>query len=272
MPSPIKQALIHHKNLYTLLLKLTYRDITARYKGSKAGMLWTLLTPIILLIVYSFVFGYVFQARWQGTSSENESQTLFALNLFSGMLIHGALSEVLTRNCSIYSAHTNYVKKIIFPLWILPITTALSTLFQASINLLILLTGLLIVQGSFHWQVLLLPFLILPFILTLFGIALLIASIGVYLKDLQQVMPLVTTILLFISPVFYPVSVLPESFQMVMHFNPLTSVIEMLRAVVFLGKLPTSGYMISSMLYGAAIFWVGFSVYKRLKVGFSDVL
>lgn len=270
MLSQTRRLLTKNKSLYYLLLRLTYRDIAARYKGSKAGLLWTLLTPIILLLVYSFVFGYVFQARWQGTV--NDSKAFFALNLFAGMLVHGALAETLTRSCNIFSAHSNYVKKIIFPLWTLPVATVLSSAFQAAINLLVLLIGLMTLQATFHWQAILLPLLILPFIVTLIGISLLIASVGVYLKDLQQILPLITTVLLFISPVFYPVSALPESFQILMHANPLTSVIEMLRATVLHGQLPTLPNFIISILYGATTCCLGLFIYNRLKVGFADVL
>ncbi len=257
------------RNSLFLLAKLAVRDIAIRYKGSAAGYFWAFISPLLLLVVYSFVFGYVFKARWMGADT---SKTFFALNLFAGMIVHGCMAETIIRASTVYQNNSNYVKRIVFPLWVLPVIPLATALFHAVISFIVLVMAYIVIEQNLHWQVLLLPLLMLPFIMVLLGLAWLLASVGLFVKDLSQILPLVTTILLFMSPVFYPASALPEEIRPLMYLNPLTPSIEVVRNVLFEGCLPSLIAYLVSLLCGGLVAAFGFCVFYRLRVGFSDLL
>lgn len=256
-------------NYLYLLTQLARRDIASRYQGSAAGLLWAFFSPVLMLLVYTFVFGYVFKARWLGAETD---RSFFALNLFAGMLVHGFFAECAIRSPGLLQQHSNFVKRIIFPLWLLPLVPLASALFHTCISFLVLFLAHLVIVQVVHWQLLLLPFLLVPFVLFLLGLVWIISALGVYLKDLSQIIPILVTVLMFMSPVFYPAEALPEQIRPIMYMNPLTPAIETLRAVLFHGELP------SALSYGVSFFvsvlfaMLGFVIFNRLKVGFSDVL
>lgn len=257
------------KNHCYLLWQLTRRDIATRYQGSAVGLLWAFFSPVLMLLVYTFVFGYVFKARWMGAETD---RSFFALNLFAGMLVHGFFAECAIRSPGLLQQHSNFVKRIVFPLWLLPIVPLASALFHTCISFLVLFLAHLAIVQTVHWQLLLLPFLLVPFFIFLLGLVWMLSALGVYLKDLAQIIPIMVTVLMFMSPVFYPAEALPEQIRPIMYMNPLTPAIETLRAVLFEGQLP------SLIAYGVALFvsiafaTLGFFIFKRLKVGFADVL
>lgn len=252
-----------------LLTQLARRDIASRYQGSAVGLLWAFFSPVLMLLVYTFVFGYVFKARWLGAETD---RSFFALNLFAGMLVHGFFAECAIRSPGLLQQHSNFVKRIVFPLWLLPIVPLASALFHTCISFLVLFLAHLAIVQTVHWQLLLLPFLLVPFFIFLLGLVWMLSALGVYLKDLAQIIPIMVTVLMFMSPVFYPAEALPEQIRPIMYMNPLTPAIETLRAVLFEGQLP------SLIAYGVALFvsiafaTLGFFIFKRLKVGFADVL
>lgn len=255
-------------NLY-LLAQLTRRDIASRYQGSAVGLLWAFLAPVLMLLVYTFVFGYVFKARWMGAETNT---SFFALNLFAGMLVHGFLAECVTRSPTLMQQHTNFVKRIVFPLWLLPLVPLASALFHTAISFLVLFVAHTLIMQTVHWQLLLLPLLILPFMFFLSGLVWMLSALGVFFKDLAQITPIVVTVLMFMSPVFYPAQALPEHLRPLMYMNPLTPAIETVRAVLFAGELPSLLGYGAYLLAGCAFALLGLLVFKRLKVGFADVL
>ena len=257
-----------NQRLY-LLWQLGRRDIASRYKGSSFGLLWTILSPLLLLIVYTFVFSVVFQARW---GQVNDSKTFFALNLFAGMILHGFLAECISRSTNVLQAHTNYVKRIVFPLRLLPATLIFSALFHAGISTLVLIAAHAVLNGTLHWQVVGLPLLVLPLVLFTLGLCWGLAALGVFIRDLGQLMPMLTTVLLFTAPVFYPVSALPERFQHWMLLNPLTTPIEMTRDLLFAQQWPQALTYGHSLLVAVAALLVGSFLFNRLRPGFSDAL
>lgn len=252
-----------------LLWQLTRRDISARYRGSRLGLLWTLVAPLILLAVYSFVFSVVFQARW-GQGEQNK--VFFALNLFAGMIVHGLLTETMARSCGCILEHSNYVKRVVFPLQLLPLTTLLSALFHALVSLGILLLATTLTQHSLHWQLLALPVVLVPVVLYAAGLGWLLAALGTFIRDLGQVMPMLATILLFTAPVFFPISALPEQFQGWLTLNPLTSSIEMLRGVLFAQQLPSASQYAHSLGTACLMLLTGYFVFNRLRPGFADAV
>lgn len=257
------------KNNFYLLSQLTRRDIASRYQGSAVGILWAFLAPVLMLLVYTFVFGYVFKARWMGAETNT---SFFALNLFAGMLVHGFLAECVTRSPTLMQQQTNFVKRIVFPLWLLPLVPLTSALFHTAISFLVLFFAHSVMMQTVHWQLLLLPVLIVPFVFFLTGLVWILSALGVYFRDLAQITPIVVTVLMFMSPVFYPAQALPENIRPLMYMNPLTPAIETVRAVLFEGQLPSMmGYSVY-LIAGFSFALLGLLVFNRLKVGFADVL
>ena len=267
-PNPLKNDL---RRLYDVASPLFKRDIFARYRGSWMGLAWTFLVPLMMLAVYTFMFGSVFQMRWSETT-EPAGMLDFALILFVGLITHSFATEVLTRSPTIIVGHVNLVKRVVFPLQILPLMTVASALFQYFVSLLVFLLFQLVATGTISLGILWLPLIIAPFTLLLVGFAWILAGATVYFRDIAQLMGLAATVMLFMSPVFYPVSRLPEHLWPIFLINPLTFIIEQSRAVVFSEALPDfEGLMVYSLV-AALVAWFGFTSFQRMRKGFSDVL
>ena len=265
------RAMVVHLWRYRgLIVRLTKRDVLGRYKGSLLGLAWSFVTPIIMLVIYTFVFTVVFNARWGVGGEENKG--IFALQLFAGLIVHGILAEVLTRSPSLILANTNYVKKVVFPLEILPLVPLGSALFHASISSLVLIAAQLVVLGSIPWTFWMLPLVLLPLLILAMGISWLLASLGVFLRDIGQTMGLIATMLLFLSPIFYPISALPENFHGVIQANPLTFIIEQVRAVLLEGQLPDIMGLLKYLAVSLGVAWLGFAWFQKTRKGFADVL
>lgn len=251
---------------------MTRREVVGRYRGSVAGLAWSFLHPLMMLAVYTFFFSVVFKARWgSGGGAESENRPMFALLLFIGLIVHGFFSEVVNRAPTLLLNHANYVKKVVFPLEILPVVTLGSAIFHAAASVLVLLAAIA-VFGQLHLTVLLMPLVLLPVALFALGLGLFLASLGVYLRDVSQTMGLLTTLLLFMSPVFYPVEALPPRLQPLMLLNPLTIVIEQARAVVIWGRMPNFLQLAVHVLVSLSVTWAGYAWFQRTRRGFSDVL
>ncbi len=253
-----------------LIVQMTTRDVIGRYKGSFVGIFWSLLNPLIMLAVYTFVFSVVFKARW-GASAE-ESRTEFAVVLFVGMIVHGFLAEVLTGAPAVILSNVNFVKKVIFPLEILPVVRLAASLFHSAVSLLVLVAAIAMIHHGLPWTVVFAPLVLLPLIVLGLGVAWLLASLGVFLRDIGQSMGLVTMLLMFLAPVFFPVSALPEAYRAVLMANPLTFIIEESRAVLIWGRPP---HWIGLGCYAAAsllVAWVGYAWFQKTRKGFADVI
>lgn len=253
-----------------LTLRMVQRDVLGRYRGSVLGLAWSFFTPIIMLGVYTFVFTVVFNARW-GIEAE-EGQAHFAIQLFAGLIVHGLFAEVLNRAPSLILANNNYVKKVVFPLEILPMIPLGSALFHASVSIVVLLVAELFIDGGVPPTVILLPLVLLPLVVLSMGLGWLLASLGVFLRDIGQTISLLTTMLLFLSPVFYPLSALPEAFRPFILANPLTFIIEQARHVAIDGQLPDWGGLGAYLLAALVIAWLGFAWFQKTRKGFADVL
>jgi lipopolysaccharide transport system permease protein len=252
-----------------LIAQMTRREVVGRYKGSVMGLLWSFLNPVFMLTVYSFVFSVVFKARWSGAG---ESQTQFAVILFAGMTVHALFAEVLNRAPGIILGNVNYVKKVVFPLEILAVVSLGAALFHALVSLLVLLVAFAMLNGFIQWTAIFAPLVLLPLMLLSLGFGWILSSLGVFVRDIGQLIGVFTTALLFLSPVFFPVSALPESFQPWLNLNPLTFIIEQSREVLIWGHLPDwQGLTLYSI--GAGIFaWLGFFWFQKTRKGFADVL
>lgn len=245
------------------------REVLGRYRGSALGLLWSFFNPLFMLTVYTFVFSEVFKARW---SSGSESKTEFALVLFAGLIVFNLFAECINRAPSLILNNPNYVKKVVFPLEILPFVGLLSALYHAFISLGVWLVAYLILFGLPHGTVLLLPLIILPFALFIMGLSWALASLGVFLRDVSQFIGVVVTTLMFLSPIFYPASALPESYRHILYLNPITPVIEMTRDVLYWHKLPNFTMLAVYWLSTSIIAWLGFAWFQKTRKGFADVL
>lgn len=254
----------------TLIWQLLRRDIFSRYRGSVLGLLWSLGTPLIMLGIYTFVFQYVFKSRWNDAAGETTLS--FAIVLFLGLTIHAVMAEILTKSPLLITGNQNFVKKIVFPLEILSWVTLLGAIFTFLISFGLLLIFILVELQRIPLTALLLPLIILPYLLLLLGISWFLAALGVYLRDIQQITGTLATLLLFLSPIFYSVNILPENLQTLIFLNPLSYIVESARAVLIYGQLPD---FIGLGIYGLValcVAWLGYTFFRAVRPGFSDVL
>lgn len=268
-PSPLMMWASLWRHRY-LIWQMSKREVIGRYRGSVMGLAWSFFNPVIMLAVYTFVFSMVFKARW-GVGSQ-ESKADFAIILFVGMIVHGLFAECVNRAPGLILSNVNYVKKVVFPLEILTWVAMGSALFHAMISLAVLLIAQLIVNFSLPWTAVLFPLVILPLLLATMGVAWVLSAIGVFVRDIGQTTGIITTVLLFVSPVFYPVSALPKEYQHWLLLNPLTFVIEEARNVLIWGKMPDWAGWGISFLVSLAIAWAGFWWFQKTRKGFADVL
>lgn len=265
-PAAIISSLISHRELIWELVK---RDFIGRYKGSFIGVAWSLFNPLLMLVVYTLVFSVAFKARW-GTGQESEVS--FALVLFSGMIVHGLFAECLNAAPRLITNHTNYVKKVLFPLEILPWVAVVSALLHFLVSFSLLLVFIVVTGSDLNSGLLLVPIVMMPLIIMILGLSWIFASLGVYLRDVAQGMGIVTTVLLFLSPVFYPSSALPEGYRFLLKLNPITLPIEQLRDLILWDKVIQWGDWGVSLLMSITIAWVGFWWFQKSRGGFADVL
>jgi len=254
----------------SLIKQMTWREIVGRYKGSIFGLAWSFFNPLMMLAVYTFVFSVVFKARWGIETSE--SKTDFALVLFLGLIIHALFAEVLNRAPALILSNANYVKKVVFPLEILTVVSLGAALFHAAISFLVFLVAFFVLNGLPSWTVIYTPLTLLPLLPLTLGLGWLLTSLGVYLRDIGQIIGITTMALLFLAPVFYPLTALPEAYQSFLYINPLTYPIEQTRAVIILGEMPNWVGLGVYTIFSVLICWIGFWWFQRTRRGFADVL
>jgi len=265
-PREILTSFWRNRGLTVALIK---REVIGRYKGSIIGVLWSLINPVLMLTVYTFFFSVVFKARWPGGS---ESKTEFALTLFAGLLIFNFFSECVGRAPSLILGNVNYVKKVVFPLEILPFVGIGAAGFHFLASLAIWLSFYLVFYGTLTFEMLYLPVIIVPLIFWVLGFSWLLASFGVYLRDVNQIVSAIIPALMLLSPVFYPISSLPEQMHILFQLNPLTYLIEQTRGVlIWKQDLIWETWLIQTLLAGIFA-WVGYAWFQKTRKGFADVL
>jgi len=253
-----------------LIIQLTKRAIQQRFKGSMLGVAWVFVTPILMLCVYTFVFKSVLQAKWPGNEDANNIE--FALQIFSGLLVFNLFAEVLSRAATLITEQPNMVKKVIFPLPIFAWVNVLSALFFALVSLAVLIVGAWWMRGDLSMHLLALPLVFLLSTPLLLGLSWGLSALGVYLRDLSQVVTLILTPLMFLSPIFYPTTALPEFIQQLVLLNPLVIPIEALRNVVMAGVWPNWSWLLIYLLVSGGVLILGAAGFHKLKKGFADVL
>lgn len=252
-----------------LIWRLSKRDVEMRYRGTFLGLLWAVFIPVLLLFVYTFVFSVVFEARWGGDS---DGKGNFALMLFCGLLFFNLFSECIGRAPTLILSNSVYVKKVVFPLEILPVVVVLSALFNFALSYAVFFIGYTFICGMPGWGLFSAPLFLIPFCLLLLGFSYFLASLGVYIRDLNQVIGVVIMVLMFLSPIFYPLSALPEDYQWLVQLSPVTIIIEAARKVVFEEELPNLVLMLSYTVVSIAVLLLGYLWFKKTQKGFADVI
>lgn len=247
---------------------LVKRELLGRYRSSFLGMLWSFFNPLLMLTIFTFVFGTIFHGRWGGSQSKIE----FALILFAGLIIFNLFVECVNRAPSLITSNTNYVKKVVFPLEILPFISLVSALFHTFMSLGVWLIAYALVFGIPSPSVFYLPLVLLPFCLFLMGLSWALASLGVFLRDVSQFIGPFTTALMFISPIFYPATAFPEDYQTILYLNPLTIVVEQTRDILFWHKTPDFLMLGIYWVVTLGVAWLGFAWFQKTRKGFADVL
>lgn len=265
-PREMAASLWRNRGLTHALIK---REVIGRYRGSTLGILWSFFNPIFMLSVYTFVFGFVFKSRWVGGS---DSTAEFALVLFSGLIVFNLFSETLTRAPSLILANANYVKKVVFPLEILTVVALGAAFFHATISIGVWLIFYSLFLNLPPLTAFLLPIIIFPLLIFTIGLSWLLASLGVYLRDVGQFIGLFVTALMFLSPVFYPISALPKELQPLLLINPLTLVVEQVRDVLIWGRQPDWELYSIYCVFSFTVAWLGFAWFQKTRKGFADVL
>jgi lipopolysaccharide transport system permease protein len=253
-----------------LIMQMTKREVVSRYRGSILGLAWSLFNPILMLTIYTFVFSVAFKTRWGGSSEE--SKVDFAIILFAGLILYGIFAECLNKAPSLVISNVNYVKKVIFPLEILPWIALGSALFNSAVSLLVLLGAQLVLSHHISRTAIYFPLVVLPLIFATMGFTWFLAATGVYLRDIAQAVGVLTNLLLFMSPIFYPISILPKEYQIWLQINPLTFIIEEGRKTLIFGRpLDWSAWAVYFII-SLGIAWAGFWWFQKTRKGFADVI
>jgi lipopolysaccharide transport system permease protein len=249
-----------------LLGQLIKRDILLRYRGAMFGVLWIFLSPLLMLGIFAFVFGHIFQARWP----QQQEGLPFWLVLYSGLIVFNIFAEAVSRSPSAVRSYPSYVKKIIFPVDILPLVPLGAGLVHGAFNFFILLAALAW-TGNLHGQILLFPLLLIPVLLLALGFSWFLAAWGVFIKDMTQIVPLFVQMLMFLSPVFYPVSAVPEVLRPIYLHNPLGAVIEAGRAAALGTSIPWVPW-VTALVIGLAFAILGYAFFQHSREEFADAL
>jgi lipopolysaccharide transport system permease protein len=259
-------AIVRYRDLIVQLIR---REFMTRYRGSILGILWAVLNPVLMVLIFSFLFNVVFQARWVAEPGSSGNFVILAL---LGMIIHGIFAESVGQAPHLILSRASYVKKVLFPLEILPIVTLGNALISAAIGLAVVLVAHWALSGTMSVTVLLLPIVLLPFVFLVTGIVLFVGAIGVYLRDLAHITNFVIMAALFLAPVFYPVSMVPEKYRFLLYLNPLTFTIEQAREVALFGRLPDWQGLFIYTAAALVFAWFGLWWFQRTRKGFADVI
>ena len=266
-PAAMITSLIRHRQL---IVQLTGRELAGRFRGSWLGPLWLGLQPLFMLAVYTFALGYVLKARWGEAS--NDSPLTYALFLYTGLLTFSIFAETVSRAPTILLENTSFIKKMLFPIEILPVVPLAAALVNFVIGFGILLILRMIIAGPPPLTALLVPLPLIPLVLLTLGLSWFLAALGIFLRDLRQLISVTVSALLFLSPIFYPLSILPDWIRPIMALNPLAPIVGTMRDLLFFGRLPDWWTFGLSVAFCALVAWLGFVWFNKTRRGFADVL
>lgn len=251
-----------------LIRTMFWRDFTARYRASFGGLVWSVIQPLVMMAVYTLVFSTFLNVRF----ATNADPWTFPIYLLCGMLAWTSFSESLTISTNVIRTNINFVKRVVFPLEILPLNATLVSTVQQIVGFVLLIPLVWVVNGHLHWTILSVPLIIILQLMFTVGLSWMVASLAVYLPDLGQMVTLVLTAWLFLTPVFYPQDIVPEWSQIIFKVNPVAHLINFYRGAVISGELPSLANMAAIGLFCLVVFLLGYFWFMHTKKGFADVL
>lgn len=257
------------KRHFALVVQMAKRDVAKRYRGSFAGLFWSFFNPLLMLFIYTFVFGVIFKARW---NSQVTGHFQYAIVLFAGLNISTMFSECANKATTLIEENTSYVKRVVFPLETLSWSTLGAALFHLLISTIALLALSLIVNGKIPWTVALFPVVVACFMPFVAATIWLLASLGVFFRDIKQLVSIITTALMFLAPILYPKEMIPPQYQLLLYMNPLTIIAEASQNVLLWGKPPNWIHLGVYVAVSTMLAWLAFAWFQQTRKGFADVL
>lgn len=259
------QNLLRHRSLIASLVR---RDVLGRYRGSVGGAFWTLIHPLLLMVAYYFVFAVVLRVRFGAREGSGD----FVFYFLCGMLPWLAFSEAVGRSPNVIFEHSNFVKRVVFPLEILPLNLTLTGLVTELFALLIFIVALLGSGRGLPWTAAYFPLILVPQLLLTAGLCWFLAALGVFLRDIGQIMGFVLTVGFFVTPICYPASALPQAWLWLFEKNPMYTIVGAYRAVFLENALP-SGFPLG-VLWAVAVaaFWLGYAWFYKVRKSFADLI
>jgi lipopolysaccharide transport system permease protein len=255
-----------------LIRQFSLRYFQQRYRGTQLGMGWALLVPLLMLTVYTFVFGVVFTSRGGGAQAD-ETRAQYAVWVFCGMVVFAIFAEGVVRSCSLVFENPNYVTKVVFPLQVLPVASLGSTLLFSLFGFGLVVAGAAIFHGSLHATALLTPLVMLPLVAMTLGLSWFLSALAVFVRDVTNIASLlVGNVLFFLTPIFYRVESVPEQIRPLLAWNPAAVVVEGVRACVLEGRQPAWGALAVAGAAGLVMMQLGYAFFMKARRGFADVL
>jgi lipopolysaccharide transport system permease protein len=249
---------------------MTKRDVVGRYRGSIFGLAWAFFNPLVLISIYTFVFGVIFKSSWRGGSEESLGS--FSITLFAGLIVFNLFADAVNSAPMLIVSNVNYVKKVIFPLEILSVVNVISCIFHLTISLIVLLFAEVLLLEHIPWTIVLFPLVCFPLVFMTIGISWILSSLGVFIRDVSQFTLLATTVLMFASPLFYNPEKVPHKLKFIIALNPLAIAIDAMRKVAIWGDLPDIFSLICLFFFSIIVFILGFWWFQKMRTGFADVL
>jgi lipopolysaccharide transport system permease protein len=252
-----------------LISQLARREVHTRYRQSWLGTAWLVLTPLMMLVLYTSVFRHVFQVRW---SPPSEGNLAFGLRLYAGLAVFNFFAECVSRAPTLVAEQPHLVKKVVFPLEVLPWASVTAGLVHLGIAALVLLGLRWLGMGEIPISALALPLVWLPLVPMCVGLGWALSAVGTFIRDIGQILSMILTGLMFLSPVFFPAEALPSGLRDWMWLNPLAPIMTQTRTVLLEGQWPDWGLLSLSLVASLLVAWAGASLFRRLRPGFSDVV
>jgi homopolymeric O-antigen transport system permease protein len=251
-----------------LIVSLTKRELAARYRGSILGFLWTLVTPMVMIAIFTIIFAGIFKAKFGASSSQWD----YALYLFCGLLPWNAFQESLQLSSTTIVGHANLVKRVVFPLETLPVSLSLAAVVNQLFGTLVLIVATLLLRREVHAALIYLPLVLIPQLIATFGAAWLVASLGVFIRDMVQGIALLLMAWMYLTPIIYPESLVPPNYRMAINLNPFTPLVRNYRRILLDGVAPDWQGLAYFLVFGVILFLLGYWWFARTRKNFADVI
>lgn len=262
---PLLKLLTEHRDL---IRSMVQRELSSRYKGSLMGIGWAIISPAVMIVIFTIIFSGIFGARFGNTGGHLS----FAVYLFCGLLPWIAFSEGVQRSTNAMIENINLVKRVVFPVEALPVNIALAAIVTQLLGTIVLLAAFLILEQKFYLTILWLPVLLLIQLIVTLGLGWLMASLGVFIRDMPQINQLILMAWMYLTPIFFPENLVPQNFRALIQWNPIAPLIRSYRNILLEGKMPDWNGLSFTFIFAVICFVFGYWWFQRTKKAFADVL